>query len=227
VSGLHPPTLGVVLAGGLARRMGGVDKPLLRIGGRTLLSHAVERLAPQCETIIISANGDQARFAELGLPVVPDPLPDHPGPLAGILAALEWAAYWQPSVEWVVSAPGDTPFLPLDLVARLHEARTASQAPLACAASGSRLHHAVGLWPVGMRQDLRQAIVARGVRSIREWTGVHGVGNASWTTDPFDPFLNINTFEDLGEAHALAERFSADPARVSHRSNAVMDRKPS
>jgi molybdopterin-guanine dinucleotide biosynthesis protein A len=186
--------------------MSGIDKPLLPLGGRLLIEHVVERLTPQCEGLIISANGDPARFADFGLPVVPDPLPDHPGPLAGILGALEWAASYRPTIEWVASVPGDTPFVPTDLLPRLHEARAAAQAHWACAASGPRRHFAVALWPVDLRRDLRNAL-ERGVRSIREWAGGRDSGCASWTTEPFDPFLNINTFEDLSEATALASRY--------------------
>ena len=203
----HPATLGAVLAGGLGRRMGGADKALLHLGGRTLLSMAVERLDPQCDGIVISANGALERFEGMALPIVPDSVPGLLGPLAGILAALEWAASSRPSVEWVVSVPCDTPFLPLDLVSRLHEGRAASYAPLACAASGSRLHHAVGLWPVAVRQDLRTAI-AKGTRSIREWTNAKGVARVHWAVDPLDPFFNINTIDDLAEADAMLERRS-------------------
>jgi molybdenum cofactor guanylyltransferase len=196
-----PPTLGVILAGGLARRMGGGDKPLLMLAGRTLLDHVAERLGPQCGSLILNINGDPARFGEVRLPVVPDPLPGHPGPLAGILAALDWAALHRPALAWVASVPGDTPFLPRDLVPRLHEAREVAGRPLACAASGGQLHPAVGLWPVGLRHDLREAI-ARGLRSVREWAGLHGIAEAAWSSTPLDPFLNINTPEDLAKAGA-------------------------
>jgi molybdenum cofactor guanylyltransferase len=196
-----PPTLGVILAGGLARRMGGGDKPLLRLAGRPLLDHVAERLGPQCESLILNINGDPARFSELQFPVVADSIPSHPGPLAGILAALDWAARHRPALAWVVSAPGDTPFLPPDLVSRLHEAREVAGRPLACAASGGQLHPAVGLWPVGLRHDLREAI-ARGLRSVRDWARLHGLAEASWVPAPLDPFFNINTPEDLAMAGA-------------------------
>ena len=201
-----PPTLGVILAGGLARRMGGADKPLVKVAGRTLLEHVAARLMPQCDRVVVNANGDLERFAALGLPVVPDSIPNYVGPLAGILAALEWAAATTPPVEWVVSVPCDTPFLPTDLVRRLHEARTASRMPIACASSETGNHHAVGLWPVHLRQDLHDAIVRRGVRSVRDWSGGHGVAHAFWTSEIMDPFFNINTPDDLAAAAALAER---------------------
>jgi molybdopterin-guanine dinucleotide biosynthesis protein A len=213
-----PPTLGVILAGGLARRMGGGDKPLLRLGGRTLLDHVAERLGPQCSGLILNINGPPARFGEVRLPVVPDPLPGHPGPLAGILAALDWAAAHRPGIAWVVSAPGDTPFLPPDLVPRLHEARESAGLPLAAAASGGQLHPAVGLWPVDLRHDLREAVAAGGLRSVRDWANRHGMAQASWGSEPPDPFFNINTPEDLARAGAWVATFQGSfkemPANV-------------
>jgi molybdenum cofactor guanylyltransferase len=202
-----PPTLGVILAGGLARRMGGGDKPLLRLEGRTLLDRVAERLGPQCSGLVLNVNGDPARFGEARLPVVPDPLPGHPGPLAGILAALNWAAAHRPAIAWVVSAPGDTPFLPPDLVSRLHGAREAAGLPLACASSGGQLHPAVGLWPVDLRHDLREAVATGGLRSVRDWANRHGMARASWGGEPLDPFFNINTPEDLAQAGAVAATF--------------------
>lgn len=200
-----PPSLGVILAGGLSRRMGGGDKPLLMLKGRTLLDHISSRLAPQCEDVILNANGDPTRFRETGLTVVPDCLPDHPGPLAGILSALEWAALYRPAVEWVVSVPGDTPFVPEDLVQRLLEAREAAKRPIACTSSGSQVHFAVGLWPTSLRQDLRRAVTVKGIRSVREWAAPHGIAEVPWPTEPFDPFLNINTPEDLARVSAMVE----------------------
>src|SRR3954452_7959458 len=132
----HSQTLGLVLAGGLARRMGGGDKARIRIGGETILERVLARLKPQCAAVILNANGDPARFDDSGLPVVADSVPDFAGPLAGILAGLDWAAANRPDTAWVVSVPGDCPFLPRDLVARLHAARVAEGKPLACAHSG-------------------------------------------------------------------------------------------
>src|SRR4051812_26064111 len=117
----HPPTLGVILAGGLARRMGGGDKGLVDVGGRAMLAHTIARMKPQVSLLILNANGDPARFAPFGLRVVADGVPGHPGPLAGVLAALDDAAA-QPGFEWVAVAPCDAPFLPYDLVAGLHRA---------------------------------------------------------------------------------------------------------
>ncbi|PIK72507.1 molybdenum cofactor guanylyltransferase MobA, partial [Methylobacterium frigidaeris] len=140
-----PPTLGVILAGGLSRRMGGGDKPLLRLGDRTLLERVVERLAPQCSAgLILNANGDPARFRAFTGFVVPDSIPDAPGPLAGVLAALDFCAAHHPDVPYVASVAGDTPFLPHDLVARLHAARVRDGVEMAVAASGGQLHFVNG-----------------------------------------------------------------------------------
>jgi len=203
---LPPPTLGVILAGGLSRRMGSNDKALLSLAGRTLVEHAIGRLAPQCESVILNANGDPSRFGKLSLPVVPDSIPGHPGPLAGILAALDWSAAHRPDIAWVVSAPADTPFIPMDLVRRLHEACAEGRKLMACAASGSQAHFAVGLWPVSLRHDLRQALVNQGMRSIRNWLDRHGHAEAVWPVEPSDPFFNINMPEDLRHAEALAQQ---------------------
>jgi molybdopterin-guanine dinucleotide biosynthesis protein A len=202
-AGVTPPTLGVLLAGGLARRMGGGDKPLRAIAGRTILERVIERLAPQCEGLILNANGDPARFAGLGLPVVPDDVPGFAGPLAGILAALDWAAARRPNIEWVASAAADSPFLPLDFIARLHAARADAGVPLACAESGGQAHPVNALWPVALRADLRHALVEEDMRKIDRWTARHGVAQASWPAEPVDPFFNANTPEDLGEAERL------------------------
>jgi len=196
-------TLGLILAGGLARRMGGGDKALLPLAGQPMLSHVVARLRGQCDGLLLNANGDPARFEGFGLPVVADTVPDFAGPLAGILAGLDWLAAHRPQTPWLLSVAGDTPFLPADLVVRLHAARVAAGTALACAASASWEHHAIGLWPVSLRDDLRRSLLA-GERKIGAWTGRHGVATAEWPAEPFDPFFNINTPEDLAEAERLA-----------------------
>lgn len=198
------PTFGLVLAGGLARRMGGGDKALIRIGEQNILDRVLERLAPTCTGIVLNANGDASRFASYGLPVVADSVPDFAGPLAGILAGLDWVAAQRPDIAWMVSAPGDCPFLPRDLVSRLHAAREAADAPLACAKSGDWRHPVVGLWPVALRDDLRHALIEEGLRKIEVWTGRHGIALAEWPTDPVDPFFNVNTPDDAAEATRLA-----------------------
>lgn len=199
---MRADTLGVVLAGGLARRMGGGDKPLRRLGGRPMLDHVLGRLAPQVAAVILNANGDPSRFADHGLPVVPDGLPDHPGPLAGILAALDWAATQRPDLPWVASVPGDAPFIPSDLVAGLHAARAARGVPLACARSAGQAHPPVGLWPVTLRGDLRAALLA-GERKIDRWTDRQGCAHADWPDRPVDPFFNANAPEDVATAETL------------------------
>ncbi len=204
--GSYPETLGVLLAGGLARRMGGGDKPMKAVAGRTILDRVVERLSPQCDGLIVNANGDPSRFAFLGRPVVADDVPGFAGPLAGILAALDWAAANRPGSDWVVSVATDSPFLPRDLVARLHDARHAAGVPLACAQSGDQTHPVIGLWRVDLRADLRHALVVEDMRKIDRWTARHGVAHALWPVAPFDPFFNANTPEDIAEAEAIALR---------------------
>ena len=199
-----PATLGLVLAGGLARRMGGGDKPLKTIGGVTILNRVLSRLRPQCASVIINANGDPKRFAATGLPVVADDVPNFAGPLAGILAGLDWAAAHAPDVAYVASAPGDCPFLPRDLVGRLHQARQQANLPLACARSGEWRHPVVALWPVALRDDLRAAVTEDGLRKIEVWTARHGVALADWPAAPVDPFFNVNTPEDAAEADRIA-----------------------
>jgi len=206
----NPPTLGLVLAGGLARRMGGGDKARIRVGGKTILERVLACLKPQCTRLIINANGDPGRFADTGLPVVADSVPDFAGPLAGILAGLDWAAANAPNCEWLLSAPGDCPFLPKDLAARLHETRAATGLPLACARSGEWRHPVVALWPVKLREDMRHALIDDGLRKIEIWTARHGIAIADWPATPIDPFFNVNTPEDAARAEALAAQFS-DP----------------
>jgi molybdenum cofactor guanylyltransferase len=195
---------GVVLAGGLARRMGGGDKPLREIAGQTILARVVARLEPQCEGLLLSANGDPLRFASLGLPVIADDVKDHPGPLAGILAGLDWAAAHRPNAQWTLTAPGDCPFLPRDLVARLRQAVSVEGAELAVAASQGRSHPVIGLWRVALRGALREALVVEGLRKVESWTARFGVATVAWPAEPVDPFFNVNTGEDLVKAERLA-----------------------
>ena len=202
----YPQTLGVVLAGGLARRMGGRDKARIRVGGTTILERVIERLRPQCGRLVLNANSDPAAFADTGLTIVADSVPDYAGPLAGILAGLDWAARRAPKIEWVVSVPSDCPFLPRDLVARLHQARAADDAILACARSGERRHPVIALWPVALREDLRQALTSDGVRKVEEWAARYVLGVAEWPARPVDPFFNVNTPEQAAEAERMAAR---------------------
>ena len=212
---MRAETLGCVLAGGLARRMGGGDKPMRSLGGQTMLGHVLARLAPQVEAVVLNANGDASRFAGFGLPVVPDGLPDHPGPLAGILAALDWAAQERPDLPWVVSVPGDSPLIPHDLVDRLHVVRAAAGVPLACARSAGQVHPPVGLWAVALRDDLRAALLA-GERKIDRWTARHGCAPVDWPATPVDPFFNANTPEDLDAAERMLAVLQSGAAKVIH-----------
>lgn len=199
---------GLILAGGQARRMGGGDKPLLPLGGRPMLAHVIARLRPQVAGLLLSANGDPARFAPWAVPAIPmlpDSLPGQPGPLAGILAGLDWLAERRDGAGWLLSVPGDTPFIPADLAARLRAARVAAGTPLACARSGGRLHPAVGLWPVALRDALRRALLAD-ERKVAHWTARHGCAEAEWPGGPADPFFNANTPEELAEAEARLAR---------------------
>lgn len=198
-----PPTLGLLLAGGLARRMGGGDKPLRTIAGRSILAHVIERLGPQCDGLLLNANGDPARFTDYGLPVVADSVPDFAGPLAGVLAGLDWLAANRPGADWLVSVAADTPFIPRDLVARLHAARMMAGLPLACAASGGWTHPVIGLWPVSLREDLRHALTVEDERKIDRWTARHGVVSVEWSAEAVDPFFNANRPDDLAEAERL------------------------
>jgi len=203
-----PPTLGLVLAGGLARRMGGGDKARIKIGGSTILDRVLATMSGQCVDIIINANGDPERFADTGCIVVADSIPDFAGPLAGILAGLDWLAAQANGIEWLLSVPGDCPFLPDDLVERLHAARREKGAPLACARSGEWRHPVVAIWPLALRADLRKALVEDGLRKIEIWTARHGVAIADWPERPIDPFFNVNTPEDAERAAHLAAQHS-------------------
>ena len=195
---------GVLLAGGLARRMGGGDKPMRQIAGRTILDRVIARLAPQCDGLILNANGEPSRFAAFGLPVIADGVADFPGPLAGILAALDWAAVNRPEVSLVLSAAADCPFLPRDLVARLHQALLSENAQLAVAASDGQSHPVVGLWSIALREQLRHALVVEDIRKIDRWTARYRLATVTWPVTPVDPFFNANTVDDIAEADRLA-----------------------
>ncbi|WOI57608.1 molybdenum cofactor guanylyltransferase MobA [Palleronia sp. LCG004] len=197
--------LGVILAGGRAMRMGGGDKGLLRLGRATILERVRDRLEPQVAALALSANGDPERFAGFMLPVLPDGIEDA-GPLAGLLAGLDWAA--GEGATHVVTVAGDTPFFPCDLVPRLQLAAEGAGAAIALAATrgadGLRLHPTFGLWPVALRDDLRAALAA-GTRRIGRWATGMGAAEALFAIDRGDPFLNVNTPEDLALARDLAE----------------------
>ena len=196
--------LGVILAGGLARRMGGGDKGLLALGNTTLLELVIARLAPQVAGLALNANGDPSRFVDTGLPVLPDPISDYPGPLAGVLAGLDWAV--EKGASHIVTAAADTPFFPADLVPVLMLATETQGKPIALARTENGRHPTFGLWPVALRDDLRQAL-EDGVRKVVQWTDAHGTAMADFPVVGLDPFFNVNTPEDLAEA----ERLMAQP----------------
>lgn len=197
---------GVILAGGQARRMGGGDKALLPLGGETLLDRVIARLAPQVEEIVLNANGDPARFARFGLPVVPDTVEGFAGPLAGVLAGMRWAA--PRGHTHVASAAGDTPFFPADLVERLRAAAEAEGRPIALAATddperGLSEHPTFGLWPVALADDLEAALAVERMRKVIVWTARHGAARAVFDDAPRLPFFNVNTPEDMLEAERI------------------------
>ncbi|MEZ5933763.1 MAG: molybdenum cofactor guanylyltransferase MobA [Alphaproteobacteria bacterium] len=194
---------GVLLAGGQARRMGGGDKCLRLLAGKPILRHIIERVRPQVDALVLNANGDPVRFDAFGLPVIADVIAGHAGPLAGILSGMEWARAHRPETAWIVSIPTDTPFLPGDLVARLAAAIDAEEADLACAVTHGRTHPVIGLWPVGLAEALRQAMLDEEVRKIDRFTGRYRTAEVTFPTEPFDPFFNTNRPEDLEEAERL------------------------
>ena len=205
----HERVAGIVLAGGRSNRMGGADKALLPLAGRQLLAHVIARLAPQVSDIVVSANGDLSRLASFGLPVVADSIADHPGPLAGVLAGLEWVAKNRPDIRSVVTIPTDTPFFPLDLVARFLAVPRRHPA-LLVARSESGVHPVVGLWPVEIAPDLAKAL-AEGMRKVGDWTKLQCAIEVPFPQGEIggrkvDPFFNVNRPEDLAEAEALLKR---------------------
>ena len=194
---------GLLLAGGQARRMGGGDKCLRELGGKTLLARAVARLAPQVSSLMLNANGDPGRFDEYGLPVVADVVEGFAGPLAGILTGLEWAHANVPNCPWVLSAPTDAPFLPGDLVECFKQAVDELGADMACAMSDGRSHPVIGLWPVRLAGELRAALIEEDIRKIDVWTERYRLATVEFPADPVDPFFNANRPQDLAKAERL------------------------
>lgn len=194
--------IAVLLAGGRARRMGGGDKALIDVAGHPMLERVIARARPQADHLVLNANGDPGRFAAFGLPVISDPVEGFAGPLAGILAALQWAADTHPACHWVVSIATDTPFFPADMIARMLAAVKDDRADMACARSAGRSHPVFGLWPVALGRDLAHALIAEDIRKIDRWTARYRVAPVSFACGDIDPFFNINTPEDV----AIAER---------------------
>lgn len=198
-----PKVVGVLLAGGLARRMGGGDKCLRPLGGQPMLEGVIERARPQVTTLLLNANDDPARFRRFGLPVAEDVLPGRAGPLAGVLTGMEWAAANVPEAGWIATFATDTPFFPLDLVRRFLETVEGGRAELACAASDGRTHPVFGLWPVALAGALRQAMEEEEMRKIDLWTSRYRLAEVEFPCEPFDPFFNTNRPEDLARAEEL------------------------
>ena len=194
---------GVILAGGRATRMGGGDKALLMLGKRPILGHVQDRLSAQVGSLALNANGDPSRFDAFGLPVVSDTVDGFAGPLAGVLAGMDWAA--GQGASHIATAAADTPFLPLDLVDLLFGA-LAPSTPIALAATnvdGKRVRHPTfGLWPVALRDNLRDALVS-GTRKVVAWSDPHGCASITFPSGPIDPFFNVNTPEDLAQAREM------------------------
>jgi molybdenum cofactor guanylyltransferase len=197
------PIAGVILAGGQSTRMGGGDKCLRDLGGTPILAHIVARAAPQVGSLVLNANGDAGRFAAFGVPVVPDSVTGFAGPLAGVLAGLDWAAAHAPTVAYVASFAADAPFLPRDLVARFAEAVAAEGADLACAMSDGQTHPVFGLWRVDLREALRHALTVEKIFKVDRWTARYKVAMVAFDTTPMDPFFNANRPEDLAAAETL------------------------
>lgn len=195
---------GILLAGGLGRRMGGADKWLLTVDRTPILARVIAAMQQQCAGLLLNANGDPARLAAFGLPVVPDDVPGFKGPLAGILAGLDWIAAHHPQVTSAVSVPTDTPFLPRDLVERLVAERRRQGVDIVCARSGGRTHPVVGLWPVAIRRDIRSALVGEDLRKMSEFTRRYPAAFVDWPVVPYDPFFNVNEPKDIAGAESLA-----------------------
>ena len=202
--------LGVIVAGGLSRRMGGGDKCLRNLGGRTILEWVGERARPQTGEVILNANGDPNRFDRFGLRVVPDMIEGYAGPLAGILPGLHWARSNRPDCGWVASFAADTPFVPMDFTDRLLAAAKAKGVPLACATSGGRTHPLCGLWSVDLADNLRLAMLETGIRRIDRWTAQYPLAEVDFGCDPVDPFLNVNRKEDLAAAETVLGKLPAN-----------------
>ncbi len=196
-----PDTVGVILAGGQARRMGGVDKALIPLGGTTLIERAIARAAVQVEDLIINANGDPTRFAHLGLPVVADRVPGFVGPLAGILAGLEWMRANRPNARWLASFACDCPFFPMDMVARLVEAARKRERHGRSRRKRRRQHHPVfAVWSADISGTSEDVLVQGGFRKMDDFIATLPNVRVRFAADPIDPFLNINTPEELARA---------------------------
>jgi len=195
--------VGVLLAGGRSERMGGADKSLADLGGKPLIAHAAGRLRPQVDRLVVNANGDAARFAFLELPVVTDGDGGYSGPLAGILAGMDWALPNAPSARWIATVAVDTPFIPSDLVATLHAA-SGDAATIRLAASNGRTHQVIGLWPTTLRDDLSAWLQSGPSKAVRDFLSTRPHIAVDFDTRAgLEPFFNINTPDDLVRARGM------------------------
>lgn len=196
--------VGIILAGGLARRMGGGDKCLLPLAGKTLLQRTIERAQPQVSKLLLNANGNSLRFARTRLPVVPDLYADNRGPLAGIHAGLSWLHIDNPNAEWLASFASDTPFFPVDIVEKLLNAAIAQDAQLAIAASNNRLHPTFTLWHASLIGKMEEQLQAENMPRLQDWISQQKHVQVEFTAENYDPFFNINTPQDLYTAEPIA-----------------------
>ena len=195
--------VGVLLAGGKSRRMGGGDKCLLQLGGKTILQHAIDRATPQVGNLILNINGDPDRFSHYNLNIVSDDIGNFAGPLAGVLTGMHWVKENHPECKWIVTFPTDTPFFPIDLASKLYDAVSNNKAELACAASGGRHHPVFGIWPVNLFAALKVAMEDDGIRKIDDWTSNYNLEVVKFEFTKIDPFFNINRPEELQYAETL------------------------
>jgi len=207
-------TVGVLLAGGQSRRMGGGDKSLKMLGGQPMLAYAIERLAPQVGKMVVSTNGEAGRFSAFSLPVVPDPIAGFAGPLAGVLAGFDWALANAPEARWIVTAATDTPFFPADLVERFVAAAGYHEEMIALAKSGGQVHPVFGLWPVLLADDLRRWLTEGNKRAVMAWVDRHNMVEVEFpgfsvAGEVLDPFFNANTPEDMQVAEAILQEMAA------------------
>lgn len=195
--------IGVILAGGLSRRMSKQNKCFIPLNGKPLIEHVLEKLIPQCDTILINSNKQNERLVTYKLPIVRDTLEGFLGPLAGILSVMEWTKQHKPECKWIVTVPVDTPFLPDDLVSKLYQSVQSNHSELACACSQERSHPVIALWPTSLSDDLRHALIDEQMRKIDLWTSRYNISHQDFSNDHVDPFFNINCNEDLIEAESL------------------------
>lgn len=203
--------VGVILAGGQSRRMGGGDKALLELGGQSVLGRVIDRLEPQVDMMVINANGDPARFAGFNLPVVADSVEGFAGPLAGVLAGMDWAH--DQDADYIVTVAADTPFFPPYLLVGLQMAREAEDSSLVMAVTPDPVrkiarHPTFGLWSLSLREDLRRSLEG-GVRKVIDWTKPHGCTEMVFNFDGGDPFFNVNTPDDMAMAQTMLREFDA------------------